>query len=177
MFSCKFCEISKNNFFTEQLRATASANRKNINLVKMKDVDLNWQDFCKRGKAVKRLLTAPKKNYYPLVKPQKRPPDFHDFADKLKDIIPGSVLNTAVPKPKVDFVRETLKHDETKIELPISRGQFDNSLWFLFIGFITASKSHEVMTKMKKVVSGGGGVVNLWSSFQNVSQISLRFKT
>ena len=123
------------------------------------------------------MLTAPKKNYYPLVKPQKRPPDFHDFADKLKDIIPGSVLNTAVPKPEVNFVRETLKHDETKIELPISRGQFDNSLWFLFIGFITASKSHEVMTKMKKVVSGGGGVVNLWSSFQNVSQISLRFKT
>ena len=114
MFACKFCEISKNNFFTEQLRATASANRKNINLVKMKDVDLNWQDFCKRGKAVKILLTAPKKNYYPLVKPQKRPPDFHDFADKLKDIIPGSVLNTAVPKPKVDFVRETLKHEWNK---------------------------------------------------------------
>ena len=172
VFSCKFCEISKNTFFTEQLRATASANRKNIYLVKIKDVDLNWQDFCKRGKTVKRLLTAPKKNYSSLVQPQKRPPDFHDFADKLKDIIPGSVLNTAVPKPKFDFVRGTLKHEWNK------DCQFDNSRWFLFIkGFITASKSHQVMTKMKKVVSGGGDVVNLWSSFQNVSQISLHFKT
>ena len=132
MFACKFCEISKNNFFTEQLRATASANRKNINLVKMKDVDLNWQDFCKRGKAVKRLLTAPKKNYYPLVKPQKRPPDFHDFADKLKDIIPGSVLNTAVPKPKVDFVRETLKHEWNKDWAP----NIERPVWQFTVVFV-----------------------------------------
>ena len=137
------------------------------------------------------------------MQPQKRPLDFHDFADKLKDIIPGSVLYTAVPKPKVDFVRETLSTNETKSELPniddylvssrkcfefftnikenfcsgviakieiATRGQSDNSLWFSFRkGIITASKSHEVMTKMKKVVSGGEGVVNLWSSFQKVS--------
>ena len=51
-----------------------------------------------------------------------------------------------------------------------TRGQSDNSLWFSFRkGIITASKSHEVMTKMKKVVSGGEGVVNLWSTFQNAS--------
>ena len=56
-----------------------------------------------------------------------------------------------------------------KMEM-VMRDQSDNSLWFLFRkGIITASKSHEVLTKMKKVVSGGGGVVNLWSSFQNVS--------
>ena len=35
--------------------------RKNVNLVKIKDIHLNWQDFCKRGKIVKRLLTTPKK--------------------------------------------------------------------------------------------------------------------
>ena len=28
---------------------------------------------------------------------------------------------------------------------------------------ITASKAHEVITKMKKVRKGGGGVVNIWS--------------
>ena len=28
MFSCKFCEISKNNFSTEHLRAIASVTRK-----------------------------------------------------------------------------------------------------------------------------------------------------
>ena len=42
-------------------------NRKNVNPVKIKDIDLNGQDFCKRGKTVKRLLTTPKKNYDPLV--------------------------------------------------------------------------------------------------------------
>ena len=93
-------------------------NRKNINPVKIKDIDLNRQDLCKRGKTVKRLLTTPKKNYDHLVQPQKRPLDFHDFADKLKDKIPGSVLYTTVPKPKADFVRETLSTNETKSELP-----------------------------------------------------------
>ena len=54
-------------------------NRKNVNPVKIKDIDLNRQDFCKRGKTVKRLLKTPKKNTDPIVQPQKRPLDFHDF--------------------------------------------------------------------------------------------------
>ena len=64
------------------------------------------------------MLTTSKKIYDPLVQPQKQPLDFHDFSDKLKDIIPGSVLYTAVLKPKVDFVRETISTNETKDELP-----------------------------------------------------------
>ena len=43
--------------------------------------------------------------------------DFHDFADKLKHIIPGSICYTAVPKPKVDFVREALSTNKVKSEL------------------------------------------------------------
>ena len=35
-------------------------NKKNVNLVKMKYIDLNTQDFCKKGKSVKRLLSTPK---------------------------------------------------------------------------------------------------------------------
>lgn len=61
-------------------------NRKTINPVKIKDIDLNRQDFRTRGKTVKRLLTTPKKNYDPLVQPQKQPLDLHDFANKLKGI-------------------------------------------------------------------------------------------
>ena len=38
--------------------------------------------------------------------------------NELKDIILGSVLYTAVPKPKVDLVREILNMNETKSELP-----------------------------------------------------------
>ena len=56
-----------------------------------------------------------------------------------------------------------------------TRGQSDNLLWFLFRkGIITASKSHEVMTKMKKIVSGERGVINLWSSFQKASGITYK---
>ena len=138
------------------------------------------------------MLRTPKENYDPVVQPQKRPLDFHDFADKLKCIIPESVLYTAVPKPKVDFMRESLSMNEAKNELPninnylvssntcggfytnikenicsgvtaeiemATRGQSDDLLWFSFRkGIITASKSHEVMVKMKKAVSVGGGV-------------------
>ena len=89
-----------------------------------------------------------------------------------KDITPGNVSYTVVPKLKVEFVRETLSANETKSELP----NIDNYLVlsrtcneFFRKGFITALKSYEVMSKMKKVLSGGGGVVNLWSSFQKVS--------
>ena len=64
------------------------------------------------------MIDNSKNNYDPLVQPQKGPLHFHDFADKWKDIILGSVLYTAVPKPKVDFVRETLSTNETKSELP-----------------------------------------------------------
>ena len=92
-------------------------NGKNINPIKIKDIHQNRQDFRKRGKTVKRFLTTPEKNYDPLVQPQKRPLDFHDFTDKLNDLIPGGVSYTAVSKTKADFVRETLSTNETKSEL------------------------------------------------------------
>ena len=137
--------------------------------------------------------------------------DFHDFADKLKHIIPGSICYTAVPKPKADFVREALRKNKVKSELSniddylvlsttcdelftnikensycvfiaeielATTGQSYNLLWFSFSKGITtcksACKSHEVITKMKKVVSGGGGVVNVWSSFQKVSEYTYK---
>ena len=53
-----------------------------------------------------------------------------------------------------------------------TRGQSDISFRK---GIITASKSHEVMTKMKKVINGGGGIVNLWSSFQKVSEFLVSY--
>ena len=39
-----------------------------------------------------------------------------------------------------------------------TRGHSDNSLWFSFRKGIAASKFLEVMTKMKKVFIGGGGI-------------------
>ena len=46
MFSCEFCEISKNTFFTEHLWATGSVNKKNRNIFCYKTTNLQQTDFC-----------------------------------------------------------------------------------------------------------------------------------
>ena len=52
----------------------------------------------------------------------------------------------------------------------ITKGQSDNTDWFHFRkGTITASKSHEIKTKMEKFVNGGSGYVNMWSLCQKIS--------
>ena len=49
VFSCEFCEISKNNFFTEYLRTTAStSNYENLILVVRAFWYIWSQKFCKR---------------------------------------------------------------------------------------------------------------------------------
>ena len=121
-----------------------------------------------------------------------------DFASALEEIVPNSILFTAVRMPKIDFVREIItdwagetdvevkniesliKLSKTKVEflenfdmLSIekirqielcTRGQCCNEQWYLCEKDVKiASKSHEVITKMKKVRKGGGagrGVVN-----------------
>ena len=44
--------------------------------------------------------------------------DFHGLAGKLKYIVSGGALFTGVPRPKVDFVRETLSKYGTKSGFP-----------------------------------------------------------
>ena len=56
-----------------------------------------------------------------------------------------------------------------KIEV-LTRGQNTNKHWYMFRkAVITASKCHNVSTKMDKVMKGGGGYLNMWSLNQNVS--------
>ena len=118
--------------------------------------------------------------------------------------MPNSILFTAVPKPKIDFVREIITEwagetdvDVTSIESLIklskpkveflenldllliekikqievcTRGQCSNEQWYLCRkGVITASKTHEVITKMKKVRKGGWGAVNIWSLKEKIA--------
>ena len=126
-----------------------------------------------------------------------------DFAEAISKVSPQSILHTAVPKPKVDFVRELIS---TKIVQPkkvlsisdvinmsknmsdfkenlsvftkenietiekLTMGQSENEHWFEYRKcLITASKAHEVVTKMTKVEKGGGGTVNMWSLNQKIS--------
>ena len=114
-----------------------------------------------------------------------------DSDEVIDKVSPQSILQTAVAKPKVDFVRELIL---TKIVQPkkafsisdvinmsknmsdfkenlsvftkenietiekLTMGQSENEHWFEYRKcLITASKAHEVVTKMTKVEKGGGG--------------------
>ena len=62
----------------------------------------------------------------------------------------------------------------SKIEAQ-TRWQNQNRLWYpCRRGVITASKAHEVFTKMKKVIKGTGGSVNLWELNQKISRLNFR---
>ena len=64
-----------------------------------------------------KIVNNSEKELVPVGTTSKAALDLHDFADKLKHIIPGSICYTAVPKPKVDFVREALRKNKVKSEL------------------------------------------------------------
>ena len=64
VFSCEFCEISKNTFFTGQLRTTASENLGDI-LLDFGGVFRNILKICNRAlKVHRRCLTQSEKNCY-----------------------------------------------------------------------------------------------------------------
>ena len=51
-------------------------------------------------------------------------------------------------------------------------GQIEYKHWFENPKFlITASKAHEVVTKMSKAEKGGGGTINIWSLNLNISRL------
>ena len=52
-------------------------------------------------------------------------------------------------------------------------GQSENEDWFEYPKcLITASKAHEVVTKMTKVEKNGGGTVNMWSLNKKISGLA-----
>ena len=54
-----------------------------------------------------------------------------------------------------------------------TRGQSTNEQWYLYRkGVITGSKAHEVLTKMKKIETGKGGTVDIWSCKQKISGLT-----
>ena len=68
----------------------------------------------------------------------------------------------------MDLIRKNIQTIET-----ITRGQSSNEIWFDF-GVITASKIHEVKTKMKKVDKcyPEGNNTNLWNLIQKVAGLT-----
>ena len=65
-----------------------------------------------------------------------------------------------------DFKEELRFFTEENIESieKFTIGQSENEHWFGYCQcLITASKAHEVVTKITKVEKGGGGTINMWS--------------
>ena len=77
--------------------------RKDIELTKIKDLDFDREDFAQRGKKNSPLVTSPKKKFNPLAKSDKKPLSLINFGSALEEIVPNSILFTAVPKPKIDL--------------------------------------------------------------------------
>ena len=69
----------------------------------------------KREKKKRPLVASPKKWFDPLKNCDLKPLSIKDFAEAISKVSPQSILHTAVPKPKVYFVRELIS---TKIVQP-----------------------------------------------------------
>ena len=68
------------------------------------------------GEGKKRPLAAlPKKRVDPLKNCDSKPLSIKDFAKAINKVSPQNILHTAVPKPKVDFVKELIS---TKVVQP-----------------------------------------------------------
>ena len=99
---------------------------KDVRPIKINDMNLNREDFGKRSKATRKVLSTPMKIYNPLVNCEIKPLTLHDIRNALKRVIPNSVLYTGVPKPKIDFLREILHVENiTDSKASIDDGKFE----------------------------------------------------
>ena len=78
-------------------------NRKDVKPVKIKNFCLSRDDFGERGKHVRPLVSE--LNVFLAAITTEVNLDITAIAEKLDDIIPDSILFTAVPKPKIDQFR------------------------------------------------------------------------
>ena len=118
-----------------------------------------------------------------------------DFSEAVNKVSPQSIFYSAVPKQKVDFVREFISikivppkkvlsisdvinmsknisdfkenlsvftEENTETTEKLMMDQSENEHWFDYQKcLITASKAHEVVTKITKVEKDGGGTINM----------------
>ena len=82
-------------------------NRRTIEPKKIKDLDFSREDFGQRGKK-KTLVASPKKSFDPLKNCDLKSLSIKDFSEAMNKVSPQSILHTAIPKPKVDFLREII---------------------------------------------------------------------
>ena len=89
------------------------SNHKDVQPMKVKDMNFGREDFCQQGKKKRPFVSKPKKIYSPLIeKGDMKMLRLNDFAESLTDVCPESILFSAVPKPDVDFVADFVEVPE-----------------------------------------------------------------
>jgi len=79
------------------------------------------------------------------------------------------LLSTSKSDFKENLVQNLTKENIALIE-EHTRGQSDNQSWYTFRkGVITASKVHDVLTKVKKLKKGDTGSINTFALNQKIS--------
>ena len=73
-----------------------------------------------RGKKKRPIGAIPKKKFIPLVKSDKKSLSLIDFTSALEEIVPNSILCTAVLKSKIDFVREVIIYWTGKTDVEVT---------------------------------------------------------
>ena len=93
--------------------------RKDIEPTNIKNLDFNREDFAQRCKNERSLVASSKKKINRLVNLDKKLLSLIDFASVLEETGSNSVLFTAVPKPKIDFLREIITEWAGKAHLEV----------------------------------------------------------
>ena len=91
------------------------------------------------------------------------------FLNLKKVLSISDVINMS--KNMSDFKKNLSVFSKENIETieKLAMGQSENEYWFEYRKcLITASKGHEVVTKIIKVQKDGGGTVNMWSLIHKI---------
>ena len=76
--------------------------------VKVKNLNFSTEDFGERGKMKRPLVSTPKKKFNPMVHNNRRLLTLTDIGKAFDAVAPQRIVFTALPKPKIKFVREIL---------------------------------------------------------------------
>ena len=85
-----------------------AAKSKNYRAEKDKRFRIQTRRFWPERKKKRKLVAPPKRRFDPLKNCDLKPLSMKDFAEGINKVSSQSILHTAVPKPKMDFVRELI---------------------------------------------------------------------
>ena len=107
-------------------------NRKEVRPCKIVDMNLNRDDFGKRGKPSRKVLSTPKKEFKPVSSTEKVL-NFNHIVKSLGNLVNTTILSTAVPMPEIDFIREVISTGEKSATKPTGPDQLPTSIDDLLI--------------------------------------------